>query len=143
MQIPKKYLLTSAARPDSKGVVYTYSATTGLLMSVEIRDELTEYGTNWIFGNLKITEPEFREWIAANKQINMVMLSVEVTFEMMWQKHNDFKRSSKKKSLAIWVKMTKENQVMAYYFHDEYERNRGNAEKKYLETYLRAELWNN
>lgn len=62
---------------------------------------------------------------------------------MFWDKYNDKIRSSKKKSLKIWDKLTSTDQVKAFTYIHTYNRHRGNAEKKYAETYLGSELWNN
>ncbi|MFC4262446.1 hypothetical protein ACFOWM_06140 [Ferruginibacter yonginensis] len=67
-----------------------------------------------------------------------------VTFDLFWNRYNEKVRSSKKKALKIWNKMSPNEQSKAFMFIANYERsiNDGIA-KKYAETYLNAELWNN
>lgn len=68
----------------------------------------------------------------------------EVTFEMFWEKYDDKLSSSKKRALAKWNKMSSSEQVKAYkYIRRYFNTLEGGIRKKYAETYLNAETWNN
>lgn len=68
----------------------------------------------------------------------------DVTFEMFWDKYDHKSVSSKKISRKVWDKLPQKERDKAYNFIWQYERNIPNGiGKKYAETYLRSELWNN
>lgn len=114
-----------------------------LLHSVTIKEKLDRAGTDWVIAHLKPNLSEFLEWVKTQKGMTIVELQQRVTFDLFWKKYDDRIRSSKKRSEKLWNKLSEADQLKAYYFIDTYNRNRGNAEKKYCETYLNAEMWNN
>ena len=68
----------------------------------------------------------------------------EVTFQMFWLKYDDMVMSSKKRTLAKWNKMSQGDQIKAYNYITKYFNSLPTGvRKKYAETYLNAELWNN
>ncbi|MDR0677691.1 MAG: hypothetical protein LBF57_03400 [Holosporaceae bacterium] len=68
----------------------------------------------------------------------------EITFEMFWNKYDDKLSSSKKRAIAKWNKMSSAEQVKAYnYIRKYFNTLEGGIRKKYAETYLNAETWNN
>ena len=67
-----------------------------------------------------------------------------ITFEIFWERYNDKISSSKKKSAARWNKMPAAEQAKAYRYIGRYLASiPAGTRKKYAETYLNAELWNN
>jgi hypothetical protein len=71
-------------------------------------------------------------------------IHTQITFEMFWEKYDDKLNSSKKRTLSKWNKMGKNEHILAYNFIDTYFRSLpSGTRKKYAETYLNAELWNN
>ena len=67
-----------------------------------------------------------------------------VTFDMFWNKYNDKINSSKKKAKVLWDKKNKSQQNKAYYYINNYFASiPSGVRKKYAETYLGSELWNN
>ena len=144
MQNTRKFLITTTLSPD--GIVYYYSES-GLFVGVKIMQEtLSEPQRKSILNTLHTNVDAFLSWakmFSKDSGAEVVELQQDITFNMFWTKYNDKDRSSKKRSLALWTKLDKANQVKAYYHYDKYNRKRGNAEKKYCETYLSAELWNN
>lgn len=123
-------------------VLFTFSDK-GLLIKMEVLADFTFEQQEGLFkiipGNLATLIQIKAKW----NHLTFTEVQTEVTFEMMWDRYNDKTRSSKKKSLTAWNKHNKANQIKAYNHFPKYDRNRGTAEKKYLETYLNAELWNN
>lgn len=69
---------------------------------------------------------------------------MELTFDMFWNRYDEKELSSKKKAHAKWDKMSKTEQQKAYRFIGTYfSRIPYGVRKKYAETYLNSELWNN
>lgn len=67
-----------------------------------------------------------------------------IDFDMFWQKYDDKLNSSKKKTKAKWDKMSEIERTKAYNFVGTYICSiPAGTRKKYAETYLNAELWNN
>lgn len=67
-----------------------------------------------------------------------------VDFEMFWNRYDDKLNSSRKKTQAKWDKMPVEERTKAFYFVGKYFASiPAGTRKKYAETYLNAELWNN
>lgn len=142
MQKVRQFIFTTPNMPD--GVIYTYDADTELFVGLQIAQEnMSEQSRRKVIENIKATLPIFLMWVNDFESCTVVEREQKITFEMFWKKYNDASRSSRKRSLKLWEKLDENNQVKAYYYYDTYNRNRGNAEKKYCETYLSCELWNN
>lgn len=72
------------------------------------------------------------------------MVKMVVDFEMFWNKYDDKIASSKKRAKAKWDKMSESERTGAYnYIQKYYNSIPYGTRKKYAETYLNAELWNN
>lgn len=136
----RQFLVTSERSQD--GVVYGYDQSSGLLCQLEIKQCLASNVIALVLRQAPLCIDELLAWCRLHKY-TVVELQQKITFDMLWDKYNDKARSSKKKSQKLWEKLDEANQVKAYYHYDAYNRNRGNADKKYCETYLRDELWNN
>jgi len=68
----------------------------------------------------------------------------EITFEMFWNKYDDKVNSSRKRTKIKWDKMKINEQLKAFNFIQKYFNSVPfGTRKKYAETYLNAELWNN
>ena len=125
-------------------MIYTYDLRTELFVGIRINQENMGLSARIkLIEQIKPTLQVFLQWAKSINDATVVELLQHITFEMFWEKYNDKLRSSKKRSRKYWDKLSEEDQVKAYYYYDTYNRNRGNAEKKYCETYLNAELWNN
>lgn len=137
----RKFHVVTTKSPE--GIIYSYNRKNEQFAGLEIKEENMPGETlKLILANIRITLSEFLSWI---KTVNAecVEMQIKLSFDMFWDKYNDKERSSKKRSQRIWEKLSEENQIKAYYYYDRYNRNRGSAEKKYCETYLSAEMWNN
>lgn len=72
------------------------------------------------------------------------MIESVVDFDMFWNRYDDKISSSKKRTEAKWDKMSDLDRSKAYRFVNRYFASIPNGtRKKYAETYLNAELWNN
>jgi hypothetical protein len=68
----------------------------------------------------------------------------QVSFEQFWNRYDEKIRSSRKRAEKVWKRLSKTDRLKAYRFITKYEQTLypGTA-KKYAETYLNAEMWNN
>ena len=141
MQVIRKFILKTVSNPN--GVVFFYDAKSELFCGLEIKEADMQYHhRQWVIQNIKLTLNDFFEWQKTFKN-ECIEMEMKITFSMFWDKYDDKERSSKKRCEKMWGKYDESHQVKAYYFIEVYNRNRGNAEKKYCETYLNAEQWNN
>ena len=142
MEKIRTFHVTTDRSPE--GIEYSFVDGIGeRLYSVTIKSDLNETSTEWVIANLKHNLHEFLEWATLQKGLVLVELSQNISFDAFWLKYDDKIRSSKKRSQRLWDKLNAADQARAYYFIPVYNKNRGQAEKKYCETYLNAELWNN
>lgn len=85
-----------------------------------------------------------KQLISGSKTATLKEVVIEVTFEMFWNKYNDKVNSSRKRSLQKWNRMNKADRIKAYQYLNKYFTSIPyGTRKKYAETYLNAELWNN
>jgi hypothetical protein len=145
MQKIRTFHVTTDKSPE--GIEYSYVDQAGtnaeLLAGIKIRAILDKAATDWLIANLQPNLSDFLKWASTQKGLVVVELAQRINFLVFWDKYDDKLRSSKKRSEKLWDKLSQPDQAKAYYFIDTYNRNRGSAEKKYCETYLNAELWNN
>lgn len=99
---------------------------------------------DYILNGLPKEASEIERLILHSKTARLTEINRDITFEMFWDKYNEKVRSSRKRAQTKWIKMKKSEQIKAYNFISKYESNiLPGTEKKYAETYLNAELWNN
>ena len=114
----------------------------GLLDRYEIHANLSEKQQIYILKHLprEILElDKFKSDTATVTEINL-----DVTFDMFWNRYDEKIRSSKKKAMVKWNKMSQAERLRAFRFIIKYESNiLPGTYKKYAETYLNAELWAN
>lgn len=105
---------------------------------------LTEKQQTFILRNLPRELAELHKLAESSSNLSLQELTTEVSFEQFWNRYNEKIRSSKKKAARVWDRLSKIDQVKAFNYINKYEINLlpGTA-KKYAETYLGAELWNN
>jgi adenylate kinase family enzyme len=135
----RKFVLTSASFTGH--VLYEFDSN-GRISCLNLEAELNDQQHQYIWQNIPKEVAQVAKLNAIAK-LKITEVQIVVTFDMFWNKYNDKIRSSKKKTLAIWLKMDEGNHLRSFLFIDTYNLNRVNAEKKYAETYLHAQLWNN
>jgi hypothetical protein len=139
--IIKSFLITTVNTPA--GVMYTFEQQTGTLCGVQIKEYMPLENSKKVFETLIMQYDDFINYWKPKAGVTITEITANITFDMFWKKYDDASRSSRKRSLKIWEKLNEDNRIKAYYFYDTYLNNKGNAEKKYCETYLSAEMWNN
>lgn len=135
----KIYQLTSPAFDGYVEFVYNDA---GLLDKMSIHANLSERQQVYLLKNMP------RELIELDKlkssTVTITEIKQEVTFEMFWEKYDDRVNSSKKRTMAKWGKMTPADRARAFWFIAKYFASiPSGTRKKFAETYLNAELWNN
>lgn len=79
-----------------------------------------------------------------NSSANCKMEKLVIDFNMFWNKYDDKINSSRKRTKAKWDKMPESERTKAYYYIGKYFASIPyGTRKKFAETYLNAELWNN
>lgn len=139
----KTYHFTS---PKFKGYIkFTYN-TNGLLQQYDsTQAQLNTTQAEWLVTNLPKTYNTMRQLIATNSDMKLSPpLLTNVTFEQFWPIVYLNKGSSKKLSHKLWEKMPQAERDKAANHWPIYLRNKNDGEGvKYVETYLRSEIWNN
>lgn len=136
------YVLTSTAWRGEIEITYNDS---GLLINCDLtKAELSEAQHLWFLKRMPARIDELKALIESTKTARLTPVDLDVTFEMFWDRYNDKERSSKKKTGRIWNRMTRADQIKAYRYIFTYDACRpAGVARKYAETYLNAELWNN
>lgn len=87
---------------------------------------------------------QIKTFLESSPTAKFTPIEQHITFEMFWNRYDEKVRSSKKKALKIWNRLSRTDQQKAFRFIARYEASLyPGTPKKYAETYLNAELWNN
>lgn len=138
----KHFQLTSES---FTGFVDIYFNELGLLTKFETASaELSEKQQIWILKQMPRELAELERIVEDAPNLKLTEIKFEVTFEAFWNKYDDKTISSRKKTLAKWNKMSDTDKLKAYNFISMYfSQISPGTRKKYAETYLNAELYNN
>jgi predicted HNH restriction endonuclease len=138
----KQYLLTSSA---FGGFVLIEYSDIGLLNHFDASQaDLTEKQQLWLLKELPKEEVNIKRILGDSKTAKLEEVKEEITFEKFWNRYDEKIRSSKKKAQARWNRMGKIEQFKAFKFIQKYEQSiPSGVMKKYAETYLNCEQWNN
>jgi hypothetical protein len=114
----------------------------GLLMFFENRAVISTAELQWVHKNMPMWEDDVELVIKKTQTLKATEIKREITFDMFWDKYDHKSISNRKKSETRWKRMSKAQQAKALYFIDKYFASipHGVA-KKYAETYLNSELW--
>ncbi len=136
------YSLTSDAFTGE--VIFQFNDA-GLLMSYDARGAgLSERQQIFILKELPRELSEIKKVISNSVSAKLTEVSKEITFEMFWNRYDEKTRSSKKTAETVWKRMSVTDRNKAYWFIPKYFSSiLPGVPKKYAETYLRKELWNN
>lgn len=138
----KKYSITSSHFTGE--VVLTFSEG-GCLLDMDFSgSRMSEQQQTWLLRNMPVAEEAMKLAVNSAPSLRLQEIPDTVTFEAFWNAYDDKIASSKRRCLVKWDKMTPTEQVRAYRYIGTYFRNLpAGTRKKYAETYLNAELWNN
>ncbi|HPI31111.1 MAG TPA: hypothetical protein PLS26_11350 [Bacteroidales bacterium] len=138
----KHYQLTSNA---FDGAVDLFFDDAGMLMKFDMTGaSLSKKQQEWILRDMYPELNELKRQLSESGTAKITEVTTEVTFEMFWDRYDDKINSSRKRTLQKWNRMTKTDQLRAYTYINRYLNNLpSGTRKKYAETYLNSELWNN
>lgn len=138
----KRYYVTS---PSFGGFVeYLYNAPDILVLFNASEAILNDEQLTWFVENIKHSSTSLVSLITETPKLKIQQITTEITFSMMWDRYNDKTTSSKKRAQEKWSRMTRAEKVKAYYYVPQYFGSLGaGVRKKYLETFLNSEIWNN
>lgn len=107
--------------------------------------EMTIQQKNWLMANQPNTEDKLFDMQQKSKWMKIDLMPESIiTFEMFWQRYDDKINSSKKRAKLKWEKMKESERIKAFNYVGRYFASiPQGTRKKYAETYLNAELWNN
>lgn len=137
------YLFTSSSFEGA--VVFEFDAD-GFLIRYDITEaQLSEAQKVFILQKLPKSIGAIEALLAKAKGSKLVAQKASaVTFQQFWDKYNEKARSSKKKAETTWKRLSQVQRDRAYNLIDTYFKSiPPGIAKKYAETYLNAELWNN
>jgi len=138
----KKLSFTSGAFTGE--VILTFNEL-GFLVSYDaLSAQLTPDQQKWFLQKLPCELAEVERVLAGSPTAKLTEISLDITFDMFWSRYNDKVRSSRKKAMLKWIRMSNSDRTKAYHFISKYEMNiPQGVSRKYAETYLNNELWNN
>lgn len=133
------YQLTS---PAFTGFVEFIFNNYGLLDKMDIHADLSEKQQIFLLKNMPREIGELDR--LKSPTVTITEVKQEVTFDMFWERYDDKVNSSKKRTRQRWEKMTPADRARAYWYIGKYLGSiPPGTRKKFAETYLNAELWNN
>ena len=138
----KLYSLTSTAFDGE--VILEFDDAGNLVKYDASQANLSEKQQLWMLRKMPHHLAHISRILGDSATAKLTELRQEITFEMFWNRYDEKLRSSKKRTMAKWNRMTRAAQIAAFNFIGKYENNIPNGvAKKYAESYLNAELWNN
>jgi len=138
----KRYSLTSSGFEGE--VIFEFDDNQLLLRFDATAAQLSDGQHIFLLKNLPVELFAIKAFVEKSPTARLEEIVVTVNFNMFWIKYNEKIRSSKKKAERIWNRLSEIDREKAYKYIQKYEMSLlpGTA-KKYAETYLGAELWNN
>lgn len=139
----KTYALTSTKFTGA--VIFEFNTEGFLVRYDTIGAQLSDEQTTFILQKLPKNIDAIQRVLGTSRDAKLALQkAANVTFDQFWNRYDEKAVSSKKKAAQRWLRMSQVQRDLAYNFIDSYVRSipTGIA-KKYAETYLNAELWNN
>lgn len=120
---------------DDNGMLVRYDASNARMSAEQQLFLLRKMPTNLA---------DVQRTISNSPTAKLIEIVQDITFDQFWNRYDEKIRSSKKRAIKVWDRLSKTDRLKAYRFITKYEQTLypGTA-KKYAETYLNAELWNN
>ena len=138
----KRFSLTSVTFEGE--VIFSFNDDNLLMSFDQTGASLSEPQQVFLLKNLPRDLVDIEKFLKKSPTARFVELNDAVTFDTFWNRYDEKVRSSKKKALKVWNRMTRAEQIKAVSYIPRYLQHLPpGTEKKYAETYLNAELWNN
>lgn len=138
----KHYQLTSTA---FEGAVDLFFDDLGMLQKFDLTGAtLSKAQQEWILREMQPDLKDLKQQLLESDTAKITEITTEISFDMFWIRYDDKLNSSKKRAQQKWNRMNKTDQLKAYNYIGIYLRNLPvGTRRKYAETYLNAEIWNN
>ncbi len=137
----KRYYLTSV---QFDGEIELGYCGEGYLVRFENRGNLDSVQRAWLLTHLPIHLHALEELKKKSKTLTITQVRQAICFDDFWNRYDHKAVSSKKKALAAWQRMPEAERIKAYNHIQRYLQSLpGGISKKYAETYLNSQLWNN
>jgi hypothetical protein len=137
----RRFLITSPAFNGQAEVVYNKD---GLLCTIDTRNAEMPIKTIEAFKlKIPVVLVNLQE-VFANSKATIIEADFEVTFEMFWNKYD--RKINRKRCMPLWDKLSKPDQVQAYYgidAYDKYLKKESWRSKCDPDKYLRDRYWEN
>ena len=135
------YLLTSDKWSGEVELIYNEQ---GYLVEFKNRSHMSDEQLRWFMNHTPNTISLLKALVANTSAKITLVPQTAITFAMFWERYDDRTNSSRKRTEAKWNRMNKSEQLKAYNYIGYYLANIPHGtRKKFAETYLNAELWNN
>lgn len=137
----KCYLLTSKLFDGEIEFIFDDD---GSLCSYDNRANLNQEQKIWLLNKLPRSIEQLKGVLGSSQSAKLTEVKKEVSFDAFWDLYDDKKSSSRKRTLAKWDKLKKSDKIKAFNYVPFYFTTiPSGTRKKFAETYLNAELWNN
>ena len=114
-----------------------------MLVGFSMHAEMSGDQHAYLLAHLPITLHDLRQ-LTQISSATIVEVKKEITFVDFWNRYDDKLSSSKKRTEARWNSMSKVIQMKAYHYIYRYFNGiPSGCRKKYAETYLMSEIWDN
>jgi len=135
----RTFILTSK---NFGGEVFFHYVSEKLVKFNCIDATLSDIQHTYILQHLPLTVSMLENHKSPTSEIEEI--NPDITFDMFWSRYDDRLNSSKKRTEAKWNKMSATEREKAFNYINRYFVSiPAGTRKKYAETYLNAELWNN
>jgi hypothetical protein len=138
----RRFILTSGAFPGE--VYFEFNELNFLVKFDQSGADLSEEQQIFLLKRLPRELAEVQRVFEGSPSAKFTELKSDVNFDQFWNRYDEKIRSSKKKALQKWIRLSQLERNLAYYFISKYEVSiPQGVPKKYAETYLHSEIWNN
>lgn len=138
----RRFIITSTKFTGQVEFIYDAS---GRICVIDFRNAiLNDVQINWLKSELPLYTDTLESTIKNAPSLTITEADFEVTFEMFWNKYNN--KVNRKRTLALWEKLSKPKQVKAFYGIDAYNKYLSKKDwrnRQDPDTYLRNETFDN
>lgn len=137
----KKYKIESKRLPGIQ-FIFEYDLN-GVLISFTVNGELSSADVQGFEMAVNLSEADFL-LLCQKRGVKPIVIPADLNFDTFWNAYDYKERSSKKKCQLIWAKMPDFKRAKAIAYIGRYNSilSTGNTAKKYAETYLNSEIYN-
>ena len=137
----QKFILKSEKFEGEVVFIFTNAILSGYDTS---NAELSEEQLLYLAKKIPICTQDVLKLYNSSKTATLHEVHQEISFEQFWKRYDDKSNSSKKNTERKWNKMSITEKLKAFDYIPAYFRSIPyGTRKKFAETYLNAELWNN